>query len=72
MKPLKLIQDPTYQIIRYSDSTWLKAEHKQEMIGMCFDEESAYQLIYQHIHNNGGKCERLSKSDFKTFRKCES
>ena len=64
MKPLKLKQNKHYKIERFKDSSWVRAYHKKEMIGLCAEMDVAYQVIFQHI-NNDGSCDRLSIGDFK-------
>jgi hypothetical protein len=64
MKPLNLIQNPDYRIQRFKDSTWLRVEYKDEMLGMCYDNETAYQVIYTDLKKNGYNCEKITKKDF--------
>ncbi len=68
MKALKLKQDSNYKITQFKDSTWTRVEHNKDMIGLCMDLITAFEVIYKHINNNGGQCDFLSIDDFKRCR----
>ena len=53
-----------YDIIPQSGSSWVRVEKGKEYLALCMDEESAYQVIYQDVHSEGGSCGYLTKSDF--------
>ena len=65
MKYLKLKADVTYKLHRFKDSQWVKVTHNKVMIGLCFDISAAYQVVFTHIVDNGGQCEKLDRNDFK-------
>ena len=65
MKPLTLKQDPNYTIKRWKNSEWVKAMHNKEMLGLCADLETAYQIIYTHIKESGKPCVFLTEHEFK-------
>ena len=60
MKPLKLKQNKAYKLIRFKNSSWVRVEYKNEMIAMCMDLITAFQVVYQHY----GKCDFLTIGDF--------
>jgi len=65
VKLLKLIQDPSYKIVRYKDSKWVRATKDKEMLALCGDMTCAFQVIYQDIKSHGGECDVLSREDFR-------
>jgi hypothetical protein len=64
MTNLILIQNPSYKIVRYKDSNWVRVVKDKEFLALVMDKESAYQVIYSHINDNSGQCDRLTKKDF--------
>ena len=65
MKYLKLKQDVTYKLHRFKDSKWIRVEKDGEMLALVMDKPSAYQVVFTHIVDNGGQCEKLDRNDFK-------
>ena len=54
-----------YYLVPQDGSTWIRIEKDGNFIALCMDQESAFQTIYQDIHNSGGSCGFLTSRDFK-------
>ena len=49
----------------FEDSQWVRAEYNDEMIGLCMDLTTAYQVTYSHILKLNGECNAISREDFR-------
>jgi len=61
---LQLSEDNSYTIQDIENSTWLKVLHKGKSIATVMSIETARQVIYREIIENGASCEFLNDSDF--------
>jgi hypothetical protein len=62
MKYLK--QDKSYAIEMFENSSWCRAKHNDKNIALCMDQDTARQVIYRDIKENGGECDYLYDDDF--------
>lgn len=61
---ITLKKDKNYTIHEIYESTWLRVEKNNKLIAQVMNIETARQVIYRDINDNGGKCEYLHDEDF--------
>jgi hypothetical protein len=64
-KTLRLKQSPEYTLKIFKGSKWVRVEKNNTMLSLCMDLHSAYQVVYQDIHDSGGHCEVICKDDWR-------
>jgi len=66
MSQYVLKRDKRYTISDIPSSTWLMVKIEDTHIALCMNKDTAKQVIYKHIKENGGECEYLFEEDFTT------
>jgi len=61
---LHLKQDNHYAIEQMQDSTWCRVKCEDKIIALVMNKETARQVIYKDIIENGHKCDYLYAEDF--------
>ena len=64
-KTYQLKQNPEYTLKVFPHSTWVRVEKSGAMLSLAMDLHSAYQTIYQDLHDNGENSEFITIKDFK-------
>ena len=64
MSTLLFLEDKNYSIVTIVDSTWLRVEHKGELVALVMNIETARQVIYREIISKKGECSFLHEDDF--------
>jgi hypothetical protein len=67
---MKLKQDKLYTIEEMNSSSWCRVKHNGKSIALCMNQETARQVIYRDINDNGGECEYLYEDDFIKEKTC--
>jgi len=61
---LQLKRDKRYKIEQIFESTWLRVTFEDSVIALAMNIDTARQVIYRDIIDNGKECEYLHDDDF--------
>ena len=64
MSRYTLKRDKRYTMQVMPESSWLMVKMDDTHIALCMNKDTAKQVIFKHIKENGGECEYLFEEDF--------
>jgi len=68
IKKMKLEIELNENIYIVDGSSWVRITKDEKVIAHVVNVESSFQVIYEDVHDCGGKCKILKLSDFKEIK----